>query len=91
MTLDKPSWGYRRNAPLKDYLSDHDLIKTLVETISCGGNLLVTLGPTHDGRIPIVFEERLTTLGQWLGLHGDAVYGTKPWVVQNDSVAGDVW
>ncbi|KAL1483045.1 hypothetical protein MTO96_033389, partial [Rhipicephalus appendiculatus] len=91
MTLDKPSWGYRRNAQLKDYITDHELVATLVETISCGGNLLITLGPTHDGRIPMVFEERLTTLGAWLALHGEAVYASKPWAAQNDSVSADVW
>nr|XP_050033006.2 alpha-L-fucosidase-like [Dermacentor andersoni] len=91
MTLDKPSWGYRRNAQLKDYVTDHELVTTLVETISCGGNLLITLGPTHDGRIPMLFEERLTTLGAWLALHGEAVYASKPWAAQNDSVSADVW
>ncbi|CAN7988520.1 unnamed protein product [Ixodes hexagonus] len=91
MTLDKLSWGFRRNAKLRDFLSDYDLVRTLVETVSCGGNLLVTLGPTHDGRIPLLFEERLVTLGQWLSLHGDAVFGSRPWVAQNDSVSGNVW
>ncbi|XP_077489216.1 alpha-L-fucosidase-like [Amblyomma americanum] len=91
MTLDKPSWGYRRNAQLKDFVTEHELVVTLVETVSCGGNLLITLGPTHDGRIPMVFEERLTMLGSWLALHGEAVYNSKPWVAQNDSASSDVW
>ncbi|KAA0201469.1 hypothetical protein HAZT_HAZT003667 [Hyalella azteca] len=38
MTLDKRSWGYRRNAPATDYLTIHDLITILAETISCGGD-----------------------------------------------------
>ncbi|XP_064480049.1 alpha-L-fucosidase-like [Ornithodoros turicata] len=91
MNLDKPSWGYRRNAQLKDFISDHVLIKTLIETVSCGGNILITLGPTHDGRIPAIFEERLITLGKWLATVGEAIYGTRPWEFQNDTVTGDVW
>ena len=31
--------------------------------ISCGGNALINIGPTHDGRIVPIFEERLTQLG----------------------------
>ena len=33
MTIDGQSWGYRRNAKLEDYLSAHDLISSLVETV----------------------------------------------------------
>ena len=37
MTLDSQSWGYRRNAIETDYLTIDDLLKTMAETISCGG------------------------------------------------------
>jgi len=30
---------------------------------SCGGNLLLNVGPTHDGRIMPIFEERLLEIG----------------------------
>ena len=38
MTLDRKSWGYRREAHLSDYLSIHELLEIMAETISCGGN-----------------------------------------------------
>ncbi|XP_045588452.1 alpha-L-fucosidase [Procambarus clarkii] len=91
MTLDKGSWGYRREAVLSDYLTIHDLITTLAETISCGGNLLINVGPTHDGRIPAIMEERLRQLGSWLDINGEAVYDTTPWQHQNDTVTPGVW
>ncbi len=51
---------------LSDVLSIEELIQTLAETVSCGGNLLVNVGPNKDGTIETVFEERLTQMGQWL-------------------------
>ena len=63
----------------------------LAETISCGGNLLLNVGPTHDGRIVPIFEERLRQMGHWLGINGDAVYASGPWSVQNDTATSGVW
>ncbi|XP_042651551.1 plasma alpha-L-fucosidase isoform X1 [Tyto alba] len=91
MTIDKRSWGYRRNTQLDDYLTIEDLVKQLVETVSCGGNLLMNIGPTHDGRIAVIFEERLRQMGAWLEVNGGAIYGTKPWRAQNDTVTPGVW
>ncbi|XP_029900159.1 plasma alpha-L-fucosidase [Myripristis murdjan] len=91
MTIDTKSWGYRRNAPLKDYLTIEQLVASLVETVSCGGNLLMNIGPTHDGRIAPIFEERLRQMGQWLKVNGEAIYNTTAWKVQNDSATSDIW
>ncbi|KAI0209806.1 Alpha-L-fucosidase [Lamellibrachia satsuma] len=91
MTIDSGSWGYRRNAPLSAYLTMDQLTQVLAETISCGGNLLINIGPTSDGRIIPIFEERLRQLGTWLKVNGDAIYSTKPWKHQNDTVTPNVW
>lgn len=91
MTIDKHSWGHRREAKLEDYLTAEELISTLVETVSCGGNLLVNVGPTKDGRIIPIFDERLRQMGQWLGVNGEAIYGSVPWKFQNDTVTKGVW
>ncbi|XP_033629994.1 alpha-L-fucosidase-like [Asterias rubens] len=91
MTLDKKSWGFRRDADLADYYDMEELIQVLAETISCGGNLLVNIGPTHDGRIVPIFEERLRQLGSWLKVNGEAIYASKPWRAQNDTKTQGVW
>ncbi|XP_052093375.1 alpha-L-fucosidase-like isoform X2 [Mytilus californianus] len=91
MTIDSQSWGYRRNANLSDYLAIEQLIDTIVETISCGGNILVNVGPSHDGVIKPIFQERLSQMGEWLKVNGEAIYSSVPWKFQNDTVTPKVW
>ncbi|ENN77167.1 hypothetical protein YQE_06306, partial [Dendroctonus ponderosae] len=91
MTLDRESWGFRRNADLSDYLTPHQLLTVLAQTISCGGNLLINLGPTKEGTIAPIFQDRLTQLGAWLRINGEAIYNSRPWIVQNDTVNPQVW
>ncbi|CAG7817979.1 unnamed protein product, partial [Allacma fusca] len=63
MTVDRNSWGYRRNAQIEDYRTPQQLIDSLVETVSCGGNLLLNIGPTKEGTIDPLQEERLLQIG----------------------------
>ncbi len=71
------SYGYNRNEDLDDYATGERLLLTLLDTVSRGGNLLLNVGPTADGRIPVVMQDRLGFLGRWLEHNGEAVYGTR--------------
>jgi alpha-L-fucosidase len=70
------SFGYNRNEDLEDYRTAKQLVRVLVEMVSKGGNLLLDVGPTADGRIPVVMQDRLTEMGRWLKANGEAIYGT---------------
>ncbi len=38
-----------------------------------------------------MLKERLRDLGAWLTINGEAIYGSKPWIAQNDTSNGNVW
>ena len=73
------SFGYNRNERLEDYSTSGELVHILIDKVSRGGNLLLNIGPTADGRIPEIMQQRLSDIGEWLKINGDAIYGTRRW------------
>jgi alpha-L-fucosidase len=69
------SWGYRRDDG--EAKSSTELIRTLVDVVSRGGNLLLNVGPKPDGTIPEHLVARLNDIGAWLEKNGESIYGTR--------------
>jgi alpha-L-fucosidase len=67
------SWGYHRDE--ESWKSPEQLIMMLINTVACGGNLLMNVGPTSLG----VFDPRaLRSLGvyrDWMTRHSASIYG----------------
>ena len=74
MTMNT-SWGYKKND--NNWKSDTTLIRMLTDIASKGGNLLLNVGPTAGGEIPGPSVERLKSIGRWMDVNGESIYGTQ--------------
>lgn len=72
------TWFYRPQAQFK---SPNELIDILVDIVAKNGVMLLNVPPDPDGSIPQVMVDLLTDMGSWLEINGEAIYGTRPWVV----------
>ena len=75
------SWGYANN---DEYRSAKSLIDELVDVVSKNGNLLLNVGPKSDGTIPEQARAILLEIGAWLKTNGEAIYGSRPWLVYGE-------
>ncbi|MEM9915716.1 MAG: alpha-L-fucosidase [Planctomycetota bacterium] len=67
------SWGYYRDE--HDWRSVNQLILTLIDCVSKGGNLLLNVGPTGRGEFDARALDRLAGIGHWMKYHGRSIYG----------------
>jgi len=67
------SWGYHRDETT--WKSADQLVHMLINTVSCGGNLLMNVGPTARGALDARALSALQTYSAWMRLHRRAIYG----------------
>ncbi len=75
------SFGANRDERPEDIITDRELIQMFCDVVSKNGNLLIGIGPRPDGTVPEPQQAPLRALGSWLAENGEAVYGSRPWVV----------
>jgi len=71
-TMNK-SWGY--NSSDDDYKTPAKLIEELVKVVSRDGNYLLNIGPKGDGTVPAQTTEILESIGEWMSIYGESLYG----------------
>jgi len=70
------TWGFRRDDT--NWKSPGQITFKLVDIVSKGGNYLLNVGPTAEGVVPQASQDIVRTVGRWLRVNGEAVYGAAP-------------
>ncbi|MGY3053877.1 alpha-L-fucosidase [Pedobacter sp. UYEF25] len=79
------SWGYQPND--HHYKTSNMIVRTLVDCIGMGGNLLLDIGPKPNGTIAPEQVAILKDLGRWTKKHAEAIYGTEAGIPEGHTFA----
>lgn len=69
------------------YHSSAHVIALLSDVVSKNGNLLLNVGPYADGHFHPDAVKALEEVGDWLSVNGEAIYGTRPFLVYGEGMA----
>jgi alpha-L-fucosidase len=75
-------WFYDRNWKVRPV---RWVIHLLVDNVSKNGNLLLNVVQRPDGSLDPEVEQMLGQLADWSAIHGEAIFGTRPWLVYGES------
>jgi alpha-L-fucosidase len=74
-------WAYLKGAK---YKSVNEIVNKLVDIVSKNGNYLLNVPPRADGTLDDETIAILEGIGKWMDINGEAIYGTRPWVLAEE-------
>ncbi|GEM_PF-2483957 len=77
----KPEMDWQACVSIRDIYtgacrSGKDLLCELIEVVSCGGNGLLRISLSADGKLPVEVFRQMRDIGVWMQTNGDSIYGT---------------
>lgn len=74
-------WFYNKNWKFRPV---NWTIHMLVDIVSKNGNLLLNVVQRPDGSLDPEVEAALAEMADWIAIHGEAIYETRPWLVYGE-------
>lgn len=81
-------WGTRKLSgtwfywtPARSIVPVPALIGNIVDTVSKNGFVLMNVALRGDGTLPEYQATILRSVGDWLTINGEGIYGTRPWKI----------
>lgn len=84
ITISNQSWSYVEGQTYKEAKL---VIRNMIDVWSKNGIVLLNVSPRADGVIPDEQRAVLKDIGDWLKIHSEAVYGTRPFIVHGYGTA----
>jgi alpha-L-fucosidase len=73
MTMNT-SWGFSEHDHA--WKTSRQLVRTLIDITSKGGNFLLNIGPTGDGSVPPESVGSMAAIGRWMDVNAESIHGT---------------